>query len=169
MFLDQSMICSSMPQCHQICILTTDVFELTFFFCVHFFQRPIFCLACNFFKMQQHSLFKQTSPQILCFKSDFKILLFNFKPHLGLTPSYAAEMLTPYEPDRSFRSSGGALLAVSQSGLKSKGDFGFPIRAPLIRNNLPEEKRFVECGTSECLQTLSDVFLKSCFSISFSL
>lgn len=126
MFLDQSMICSSMPQCHQICILTTDVFELTFFFCVHFFQRPIFCLACNFFKMQQHSLFKQTSPQILCFKSDFKVLLFSFKPHLGLTPSYAAEIRLHMSRIAALDPQVGPFWLFQSRGLNLKVTLGFP-------------------------------------------
>ena len=54
------------------------------------------------------------------FRIDFKTLLITFKARLGLAPSYITEMLTPYEPVRSFRSSGGALLAVPKSRLKSK-------------------------------------------------
>uniref|UniRef100_A0AAQ5YJM2 SWI/SNF related, matrix associated, actin dependent regulator of chromatin, subfamily c, member 2 n=1 Tax=Amphiprion ocellaris TaxID=80972 RepID=A0AAQ5YJM2_AMPOC len=40
----------------------------------------------------------------------------------GLTPSYISEMLTPYEPVSSFRSSGEAFLPVPKSRLKSEGD-----------------------------------------------
>ncbi|KAF7644658.1 hypothetical protein LDENG_00218110 [Lucifuga dentata] len=59
--------------------------------------------------------------------------------HLGLAPSYITEMLTPYEPVRSLRSSSGTLLAVPKSRLKSKGDRAFAIRAPRLWNDLSEE------------------------------
>ena len=49
----------------------------------------------------------------------FKILLVTFKARLGLAPSHMAEMLTPYEPVRSLRSSGGALLTFLKLRLKA--------------------------------------------------
>ncbi|KAF7642296.1 hypothetical protein LDENG_00259970 [Lucifuga dentata] len=48
-------------------------------------------------------------------------------------------MLTPYESVCSFRSSGGTLVAVAKSRLKSRGDHAFAIRALLLWNDLPEE------------------------------
>ena len=82
------------------------------------------------------------------FRIDFKILLITFKARRGLAPSYITDMLTPYEPARSLRSSGGALLAVPKSRLKSKGDRAFSIRAPRLWNDLPEEIRLAESVTS---------------------
>ena len=53
----------------------------------------------------------------VCFRIDFKILLITFKARSGLAPSYIADILIPYEPARSLRSSGGALLTVPKSRL----------------------------------------------------
>lgn len=59
------------------------------------------------------------------FRIDFKISLIPFKARLGLAPNYISEMLTPYEPSPGLRSSGGALLVVPQTRLKSKSDQTF--------------------------------------------
>ncbi|KAF7642196.1 hypothetical protein LDENG_00262360, partial [Lucifuga dentata] len=82
------------------------------------------------------------------FRIEFKILLITFKALLGLAPSYVTEMLTPYEPVCSLISSGGTLLAVPKSRLKSKGDRAFAIRALLLWNDLPEEIRLVDSVSS---------------------
>ncbi|KAF7662560.1 hypothetical protein LDENG_00232550, partial [Lucifuga dentata] len=60
------------------------------------------------------------------FRSEFKILLITFKALLGLALSYITEMLTPYEPVCSLRSSGRIFLAVPKSRPKSKGDHQGP-------------------------------------------
>ena len=82
------------------------------------------------------------------FRINFKTLLITFKAHMGLAPSCIVEMLIPHEPVRSFRSSGGALLAVPKSKLKSKGDHTFSIRAPWLWNDLPEGDKAAESVTS---------------------
>jgi len=82
------------------------------------------------------------------FRIDFKTLLFTFKARLGLAPSYIAELLTPYEPPCSLRSSGRSLLAVPKSRLRTKGDRAFSVRAPQLWNNLPEEIRLASSVTS---------------------
>ncbi|KAF7653101.1 hypothetical protein LDENG_00087250 [Lucifuga dentata] len=69
------------------------------------------------------------------------MLLIIFKAHLSLALSYITEMLTPYEPVHTLRSSGGTLVAVPMTRLKSKGDRAFAIRAHQLCNDLPEEKR----------------------------
>uniref|UniRef100_A0A3Q3FRJ7 Reverse transcriptase domain-containing protein n=1 Tax=Labrus bergylta TaxID=56723 RepID=A0A3Q3FRJ7_9LABR len=51
---------------------------------------------------------------------DFKILLITFKARTGLAPSYITELLTPYEPARSLRSSGGASWSFQSRDLKLK-------------------------------------------------
>ena len=100
-----------------------------------------------------------------------------------LAPSYIVEMLNPYEPVRSLRSLGGALLAVPKLRLKSKGDRAFAIRTPQLWNDVPEEIRLAETVTSfnQFLKTLTCfyvmlsfnhfysfyLFLLSCFFIFF--
>ncbi|KAF7641764.1 hypothetical protein LDENG_00272630, partial [Lucifuga dentata] len=78
------------------------------------------------------------------FRIEFKILLITFKALLGLAPSYITEILTPYEPVHSLRSSAGTLLAVPESRLKSKGGCAFAIRTLLLWNDLPEEIRLAD-------------------------
>ncbi|KAG8004119.1 hypothetical protein GBF38_008225 [Nibea albiflora] len=53
-------------------------------------------------------------------------------------------MLTPYEPVRSLRSSGGTLLIVSRSRLKTRGDRASSITAPRLWKNLREEVRLAQ-------------------------
>lgn len=48
-------------------------------------------------------------------------------------------MLTPYEPARKLRSSGGAFLAVPKSRLKSKCDRAFAVGVTRLWNDLHEE------------------------------
>ncbi|KAF7641110.1 hypothetical protein LDENG_00293840 [Lucifuga dentata] len=80
-------------------------------------------------------------------------------------------MLTPYEPVCSLISSGGTLLAVPKSRLKSKGDRAFAIRALLLWNDLPEEIMLADSVSSfkSLLKTpfidllLCDVILKLSF------
>ncbi|KAK0135192.1 hypothetical protein N1851_028985 [Merluccius polli] len=79
-------------------------------------------------------------------KIDFKILLINFKAcrRQGLAPSYIIYMLAHYEPVGSLRSSGGGLLAVPKSRLKSKGSpLDLQLTAPRLCNALPEDIRLV--------------------------
>ncbi|XP_061565199.1 uncharacterized protein LOC133419794 [Cololabis saira] len=60
---------------------------------------------------------------------------------MGLAPEYIKDCLVPYEPRCSLRSSGGSLLEIPRSRLKTKGDRAFAIRAPSLWNDLPEEIR----------------------------
>ena len=77
----------------------------------------------------------------VCLRIDFKILLITFKAQSGLAPSYIKDILIPYEPARSLRSSDRALLTIPKSRLKTKWDRVFAIRAPRLWNALPEEIR----------------------------
>ncbi|KAF7654008.1 hypothetical protein LDENG_00075500, partial [Lucifuga dentata] len=90
-------------------------------------------------------------------RADFKVLLLTYKALHGLAPPHITEMLTQYEPLRSLTSSGGTLLAVPMSSLKSKGDRAFAIRALLLWNDLPEEIS----SQIQCL--LLNLFLKPIF------
>lgn len=63
------------------------------------------------------------------FEIDFRILMQTFKGHQGPAPGYLADILTPYEPELSYRSSGRALLAAPNSRLRTKGERGFTVRS----------------------------------------
>ena len=81
------------------------------------------------------------------FRVDFKILLITFKALNGHAPSYISELLVPYEPERSLRSSGRGLLVVPKSRLVTKGDRAFAVRplscgAPCLRIRQGTSDRF---------------------------
>ena len=83
----------------------------------------------------------------VCFRIDFKILLITFKALHDLAPAYISELLVPYVPSRSLRSSSSRLLFLPVSRLITKGDRAFSIRAPKLWNDLPEEIRLTESLT----------------------
>lgn len=71
----------------------------------------------------------------------FKILTLTFRCLNGSAPPYLSEMLTPYVPSRSLRSSASLLLQVPKSRTKSYGDRAFCNASPRLWNNLPLEIR----------------------------
>uniref|UniRef100_A0A667WJC6 Reverse transcriptase domain-containing protein n=1 Tax=Myripristis murdjan TaxID=586833 RepID=A0A667WJC6_9TELE len=92
------------------------------------------------------------------FRIDFKVLLLVFKALNGLAPPYIQDLLTPYEPGRSLRSSGRALLEVPYSRLVSRGDRAFAVRGPRLWNALLEGLRqhfvtvcFEKCYTNKVI------------------
>ena len=73
------------------------------------------------------------------FRIDFKILLFTFKSLHGLAPSYLADLVKPYIPERALRSANQHLLIPPNrpNGLRSRGDRAFAAAAPRLWNSLP--------------------------------
>ena len=71
----------------------------------------------------------------------FKIALVTFKALHDVAPSYITELIRPYKPGRTLRSSSHNLLAVPRFNLKTYGGRSFTIAAPTIRNSLPLELR----------------------------
>lgn len=67
----------------------------------------------------------------------FKILLLVFKSLNNLAPSYLSDLLSPYIPSHSLRSSKQSLLVVPKSTQKSYGDIAFAVAAPRLWNALP--------------------------------
>lgn len=55
-------------------------------------------------------------------------------------------LLSPYKQTHTLRSSDKVLLVIPRSRLKTKGDRAFAIRAPRLRNALPEEIRLADFG-----------------------
>lgn len=99
---------------------------------MQFYVSALFSTAKHYKQHKQTASHPGFFPLALHFQIDFKILLITFKACLGLAPSYLAEMLTPYKPVCSFRSSGGSLRATPNSKLKSKGAHAFTIRSPQL-------------------------------------
>ena len=68
----------------------------------------------------------------------FKILLLTFKSLNGLAPPYLKEILKPYEPTRSLRSSSHALLQTPKTvSTATYGERAFSVSAPNLWNKLP--------------------------------
>ena len=71
----------------------------------------------------------------------FKILLLAYKSVNGLAPSYLCDLLQPYRPARSLRSSSNGLIVIPKSWTSTYGDRAFSIAAPRLWNNLPDNIR----------------------------
>ena len=75
----------------------------------------------------------------------FKILILTFRCLHGLAPAYLSQLLHPYLPARSLRSSNLLLLKITKTRSKSYGDRAFQNSAPKIWNSLPLNIR--QCET----------------------
>lgn len=95
-----------------------------------------------------------------CFRIDFKILLIAFKPLHGLAPSFIFDLILPYMPVRTLRSSGRRLLTVPGARLKTKGVRAFTVRAPGLWNDLPEDIRSFTCAFLPFYMNFNRLFLK---------
>uniref|UniRef100_A0A669CX68 Reverse transcriptase domain-containing protein n=1 Tax=Oreochromis niloticus TaxID=8128 RepID=A0A669CX68_ORENI len=80
----------------------------------------------------------------VCFRIDFKVLLLVFKCLNGLGPSYLSDLLLPYKPLRTLRSSGTGLLIVPKVRTHTHGEAAFQWYGPRLWNSLPEELRAAE-------------------------
>jgi hypothetical protein len=72
---------------------------------------------------------------------NYKILLITYKALNGIAPDYISNLLTPYKPARSLRSSGQNLLFTPNSNTATYGDRAFSISAPKLWNTLPQNIR----------------------------
>jgi len=77
----------------------------------------------------------------ISFRVDYKVLLLTFKGLNGLAPSYISNLLVPYTPSRTLRSSYDNLLTVPRHRSTTYGGRMFEVRAPQLWNNLPGEMR----------------------------
>lgn len=71
------------------------------------------------------------------FRIHFKILVLTFRALHGQAPQYISDLIQPYSPPRSLRSSGKRLLVVPHTHLKTRGDRSFQALAPTLWNDLP--------------------------------
>uniref|UniRef100_A0A803TL80 Reverse transcriptase domain-containing protein n=1 Tax=Anolis carolinensis TaxID=28377 RepID=A0A803TL80_ANOCA len=80
----------------------------------------------------------------ICYRAQFKVLVLTYKALNGSGPIYLSEHISSYEPARSLRSSGEALLSVppaSQARLVGTRDRAFSVVAPRLWNTLPTNIR----------------------------
>uniref|UniRef100_A0A3P8PY01 Reverse transcriptase domain-containing protein n=1 Tax=Astatotilapia calliptera TaxID=8154 RepID=A0A3P8PY01_ASTCA len=80
----------------------------------------------------------------VCFRIDFKVLLLVFKCLNGLGPSYLSDLLLPYKPSRTLRSSGTGLFIVPKVRTHTHGEAAFQWYGPRLWNSLLEELRAAE-------------------------
>ncbi len=71
------------------------------------------------------------------YRIDFKIPLFLYKAHSNLSPQYLTDLLHPYTPSRTLRSSDLCLLIEPRSRLKKWGDRAFATAGPRLWDSLP--------------------------------
>ncbi len=71
------------------------------------------------------------------YRIDFKILLFVYKALNNLAPQYLTELLRPYTPSITLRSSDLCLLIVPRCRLKKRGDRTFATAGLKLWNSLP--------------------------------
>ncbi len=75
------------------------------------------------------------------YRINFKILLNTYKALNGLAPQYIRELLVPYAPSRTLRSSQQQLLTVPRCRLRTYGNRSFAWAAPTLWNTLPQTIR----------------------------
>ena len=72
---------------------------------------------------------------------DYKIMILTYKCLHNLAPSYLQDLIHPYQPSRSLRSSSQVLLQIPKTRLKTYGDRSFAKAAPTLWNSLPLDIR----------------------------
>ena len=90
---------------------------------------------------------------------DFKMLTLTYKcPYLyNQAPTYLQELIQPYKPEQSVRSSNKLHLKVPKACLKSYGNCAFTKAAPSLWNNLPLHIR--ECDSTDAIKSVLKTFL----------
>ena len=73
----------------------------------------------------------------VCYRIDFKMLLFVFKAKHGLAPHYLCELIEPYVPPRPLRSANQLLLTDPGAKLRTRGHQAFAVAGPNMWNSLP--------------------------------
>ena len=77
----------------------------------------------------------------VAFRIHFKVLVLTFRALHGQAPVYLTDLLKPYVPSRTLRSSDQGLLVIPRTKLVTKGDRAFGSIAPRLWNALPRSLR----------------------------
>uniref|UniRef100_A0A803TXH6 Reverse transcriptase domain-containing protein n=1 Tax=Anolis carolinensis TaxID=28377 RepID=A0A803TXH6_ANOCA len=96
------------------------------------------------YKERLTSLVKELHWLLFTFRSQFKVQVLTYKALNSLGPVYLCDRFCPYEPARSLRSSGEALLSfpsLLQAQLAGTREKAFSVVAPQLWNSLPREIR----------------------------
>ena len=94
---------------------------------------------------------------------NFKIILLTFKCLHDMAPLYLKELVKPYEPKRTLRSSSKNLVDTTNFNLRTYGFRAFSVSAPTLWNALPDRIR--NCNNIEIFKKLLKTHL---FSIVFN-
>lgn len=81
------------------------------------------------------------------FRINFKILVLTFRALHGQMPQYIVDLLLPYSPNLTLRSSDEILLTIPRTHFKTRGDRGFQAVAQKIWNALPFSLRSTDSCT----------------------
>eukprot|EP00057_Strongylocentrotus_purpuratus_P004632 XP_003729125.1 PREDICTED: uncharacterized protein LOC100891250 [Strongylocentrotus purpuratus] len=87
----------------------------------------------------------------------FKILLITFKAKNDMSPAYISDMISPYVPTRTLRSSAQHLLQVPRHSTHFYGNRAFEVAAPTLWNSLPLHVR--QAPTRQTFKTLLKTYL----------
>ncbi len=99
----------------------------------------------------------------VCYRFEFKILLFVLKVLSGTAPEYLSNLLNPNTSSR-LRSSEKRVLMVPRSRLKLRGDRAFSIAGPKLWNSLPVSLRLVS-SESEFKSKLKTPFFQGLITV----
>ena len=96
------------------------------------------------------------------FRIKYKIAILVYKCLNNLAPEYLSDIIKPYTPSRSLRSSNANLLTPQSTHYKTLGDRSFSVAAPTVWNDLPLSLR-----QSESLNIFKQNLKTHLFSICF--
>ncbi len=94
----------------------------------------------------------------------FKIILLTFKALNGLAPYYLCNLLLPYSPPRSLRSSDSRLLVVPRYRLSSMGGRSFSVVDSKLCNSLPSPLCLANSLSEFKSQIKTHLFSELCLS-----
>ena len=94
----------------------------------------------------------------------FKIAVITFKALHGSAPDYITDLIKPYTPSRSLRSSNKLLLLKSRFNLKTYEGRSFTMAAPSVWNTLPLELR-LRCFLSSFKSKLKTLLFKASYDV----
>ena len=93
----------------------------------------------------------------------FKILLLTYKALHRQAPTYISELLVPYKPVRTLRSSSALLLKQHKYNLKNYGYRQFQVSAPCLWNSLP--KSIKSASSVNCFKSKLKTYLyEQCYT-----
>ena len=96
---------------------------------------------------------------------EYKIILLTFKSLNGLAPTYLSELLIPYNPIRTVKSSNSNLLQEHEPRTIKHGERAFVNCAPQLWNSLPNDMRL--CESQDIFKKKLKTFLfKNAFEMS---